>query len=209
MKQIYSYFCKLPDEKKQLIINTAIKEFVQNGFDKASTNEIVQDAKISKGSLFNYFQSKKGLYIFLIDYSTQVIEKLYDEIDLSETDLFIRIENIGLQKLYIHKKYPKVFDFLASSIEEESVAVRGLIKSKVDPIYERGTELIYKHIDYSKFRDGLDIEKALEIINWTMFGYGEKAIQQIHSFEDLGEFGQRHLEEWRAYSNILKHSLYK
>ena len=36
-------------------------EFAQSGFEKASTNEIVKRSNISKGSLFNYFNSKKDL----------------------------------------------------------------------------------------------------------------------------------------------------
>src|SRR5699024_4336460 len=115
VKAMYSNFHKLNEDKRELIINAAINEFVQKGFDQASTNKIVQSANISKGSLFNYFYSKKDLYIYLIDYGIQVIDDLYDQIDLSETDLFKRIENIGLQKLRIQKKYPHVFDFLASS----------------------------------------------------------------------------------------------
>ncbi|RKQ30022.1 TetR/AcrR family transcriptional regulator [Oceanobacillus halophilus] len=205
-----SNFHKLKPEKKELIINAAIKEFVRNGFDKASTNEIVKEAKISKGSLFNYFNNKKDLYVFLIDHGIHVIEKhLYEKIDLDETDLFKRIEKIGWQKLHIHSKYPHVFDFLASSIQEESPEVKDIIKQKVDPVYERGTEIIFKHIDYSKFREGIDIEKAIEILNWTMFGFGDKAIKQINTFEDIGEFGDQYLKEWELYSEILKNSFYK
>src|SRR5699024_5684591 len=88
---------KLKKEKQKTIVNASIKEFVKSGFDKASTNEIVKQAHISKGSLFNYFNSKKELYCYLISYSTQILEDMYEEIDLSKTDLFNKIENIGLQ----------------------------------------------------------------------------------------------------------------
>nr|WP_088050378.1 TetR/AcrR family transcriptional regulator [Virgibacillus dakarensis] len=206
---IYSMFNNLKSEKQERIINAAIKEFVQSGFEKASTNEIVKEANISKGSLFNYFNSKKDLYVYLIEYSIQVIAKLYEQIDLSETDLFKRIENIGLQKLHIHKKFPHVFDFLASSTQEESAEVKKIIKHKVDPIYDQGKKIIYKHIDYSKFREEIDIEKAIEILNWTMFGFGEKALHQIDTFEDIGEFGNQYLKEWEGYTKILKYSFYK
>lgn len=206
---MYSNFKKLKNEKKELIINAAIKEFVQNGFDKASTNEIVKAANISKGSLFNYFNSKKNLYIYLIDYSIEIIEKLYEKIDFTETDLFKRIENIGLQKLHIHKKYPYVFDFLASSIKEESIEIKDVIKNKVDSVYKQGTILIYKDIDYSKFRDDIDTDKAIEILNWTMFGYGDKAIHQLNTFKDMTEFGEQYLKEWKGYTDILKRCFYK
>ncbi len=170
---------------------------------------MVKEAKISKGSLFNYFNSKKDLYVYLIEYGIQVIERLYEQIDLNETDLFKRIENIGLQKMHIQKKYPHAFDFLASCIQEESADVIDIIKNKVNPIYEEGTKLIYKDIDYTKFREDIDIEKAIEILNWTMFGFGEKSIHQLNSFEDIGEFGDYYLKEWESYAHILKHSFYK
>ena len=206
---INTNFNKLTVEKKDLIINAALKEFVRSGFDRASTNEIVKEAKISKGSLFNYFNNKKDLYIYLMKYSIEIIESLFEQIDLNETDLFKRIENIGLQKLHIQKKYPLVFDFLASSSQEESTEVKDIINDNVNLIYKNGTELIYKNIDYSLFREDINIEKAIEILNWTMFGFGEKAIKQISSFKNIDEFGDQYLKDWENYAKILKYSFYK
>ncbi|MFD1929556.1 TetR/AcrR family transcriptional regulator [Sporosarcina siberiensis] len=206
---IYSTFDNLKTEKQELIINAALKEFVQVGFEKASTNEIVRGAKISKGSLFNYFTSKKGLYIFLIDYSIQVTEKVYEQIDYGETDIFKRIENIGVQKLHIQLEHPQVFDFLASSIQEESIEVKEIVKQKLEPIYDKGTNKMYEHIDYSKFREDVDVEKAIEILNWTMSGFGEKGIKELKGIGNIKEFGNRYLEEWMSYSELLKNSFYK
>ncbi|SHG61001.1 hypothetical protein [Ornithinibacillus halophilus] len=111
--------------------------------------------------------------------------------------------------MHIQKNYPLVFDFLASTVKEESAEIKDFIKQKVDPIYENGTKIIYQDIDYSKFRDDIDIEKAIEILNWTMFGFGDKAIEQINTFKDIGDFGEQYLKEWEKYSELLKMSFYK
>src|SRR5690625_868840 len=206
---IYTKFINLNSDKQKAIINAAIMEFTQSGFEKASTNEIVKRANISKGSLFNYFNSKKDLYVYLIEYSVQIIERIVEQIDLNETDIFKRIENIGLKKLHIQQKFPQVFDFLVSTKQEESAEVKEIIKQKVEPIYDKSTNKMYEQIDYSKFRDGIDIEKAIEILNWTMFGFGEKGIKQINTFENISEFGEQYLNEWERYSEILKYSFYK
>ncbi|MEP9853133.1 TetR/AcrR family transcriptional regulator [Staphylococcus aureus] len=206
---INTIFNNLNTVKQKTILNAAIKEFVKSGFDKASTNEIVKNANISKGSLFNYFNNKKDLYSYLINYSAEILEDMYEEIDLSETDLFHRIENIGLQKLYVQKNHPEIFNFLKSTIEEESPEVKATIEQQVARIYEDGRQKIYTGIDYSKFRDDIDIDKAIEILNWTMYGFGEKGLQQINSFENLSNFGERYLKEWNIYAQILKHSFYK
>ncbi|HFD7994868.1 TPA: TetR/AcrR family transcriptional regulator [Streptococcus pyogenes] len=206
---IYSKFNNLKPEKQKQIINAAIKEFVRNGFEKASTNEIVKRANISKGSLFNYFNSKKDLYLYLIEYSSKAIVNLNEEIDLSETDLFKRIERVALQKFYVQQKYPQAFEFLASTKQEESVEVKDIIKQRLNPIYNQAINKLYKDIDYSKFREGVDIEKAIEILNWTMLGVGEKGLKELFTFDDIGRFGEKYLEEWNVYAELLKYSFYK
>ncbi len=183
-----------------------MKEFVQSGFDKASTNEIVKRAKISKGSLFNYFNSKKDLYVYLIEYSVKVIEQIYEQIDLNETDFFKRMEKLGLTKLMIQRKFPLVFDFLLSLNQEESKEVMEEITQRIHPVSKDGMTKIYVNIDYSMFRDDIDLEKAIDIINWTMFGFGEKVGSQLKSFEGIGE---EYLKEWEIYSTLLKNSFYK
>lgn len=206
---IYSKFNNLKPEKQKQIINAAIKEFVRNGFEKASTNEIVKRANISKGSLFNYFNSKKDLYLYLIEYSSKAIVNLNEEIDLSETDLFKRIERVALQKFYVQQKYPQAFEFLASTKQEESVEVKDIIKQRLNPIYNQAINRLYKDIDYSKFREGVDIEKAIEILNWTMFGVGEKGLKELFTFDDIGRFGEKYLEEGNVYAELLKYGFYK
>ncbi|HLQ96581.1 MAG TPA: TetR/AcrR family transcriptional regulator [Pseudogracilibacillus sp.] len=206
---INSTFFNLNTSKQEKIINAAFQEFAATGYDKASTNSIVQEATISKGSLFNYFHNKKDLYVYLIDYSLQVVEEIYNQIDFQETDIFKRIENIGFQKLYIQQKYPQVFDFLAAAVQEEATAVKSIIQHKITPLYKEGTEKMYQNIDYTKFRDDIDVEKAMEILNWTMFGFGEKGLHELKTFYGLEEFGERYLQKWKQYAAILKQGFYK
>lgn len=199
-------FNSLKLEKKERIINAAMKEFVQSGYEKASTNEIVKEARISKGSLFNYFNSKKDLYLYLFEYGVQIVEFVYEQIDLQETDIFKRIEKLGIKKLQIQRRFPQIFDFLFSLAKEESDQVKYIIKEKIHSIHEEGVTRIYENIDYSMFREDIDIKKAIEILNWTMFGFGEKALKQLNSFEDVGE---QYLQEWDSYSKLLKNCFYK
>ena len=139
----------------------------------------------------------------------RIIERVVEQIDLNETDIFKRIENIGMKKLGIQRKFPQVFDFLISAKQEESAEVRDIIKEKIDPVYDESTKRMYENIDYSMFREDIDIGKAIEILNWTMFGFGEKGLSQVDTFENISEFGEQYLKEWKSYSEILKHSFYK
>jgi len=49
------------EEKKDLIIRTALKVFAQEGYHASSVNKIANKANISKGLVYNYFESKEDL----------------------------------------------------------------------------------------------------------------------------------------------------
>lgn len=64
-------FFNLPDEKRQIIVNVAIEEFADYGFDAASINRIVANSGISKGSFYQYFADKLDLFKHLVDILAQ------------------------------------------------------------------------------------------------------------------------------------------
>jgi len=199
-------FKNLKIEKQERIINAAMKEFVNSGYDKASTNEIVKEAQISKGSLFNYFKNKKDLYLFLIENSMKIIEQIFEKIDMNERDLFRRIYQVGLVKLNIQKKYPLVFDFLKSLGDEKAPEVKSDIDRIRGSILDDGLNRIYQNIDWSKFREGVDPEKAVHILNWTMLGFAELQMAKLDSFHHVG---MEIFNEWNSYSEILRRCFYK
>lgn len=202
-------FIKLEESKRRRIINAAVNEFVKYGYDKASTNSIAKQAEISKGSLFTYFESKEKLYIYLIDYGIHIIDTLYKEIDFSERDLFQRLENIGIQKIKIQAEYPNIFDFFKTLKQEKSSKVKSMIQSKFTLVTNQGIERIYHNIDYKKFRDDIDIKKAIEILNWAMFGFSERTLNEIDTFKHIEQIGEKYLDDWREYSQFLKKLFYK
>lgn len=62
---IYPSFSQLPADKAERILAAARREFAAKGFSGASTNVIVRECGIAKGSLFNYFRGKEGLFLYL------------------------------------------------------------------------------------------------------------------------------------------------
>ena len=49
-------------EKRERIISAAVNEFAERGYELANTNHIAEQAKISVGSLFHYFDTKENLF---------------------------------------------------------------------------------------------------------------------------------------------------
>ncbi len=203
---INSRFFSLEPEKRERIINAAMEEFVENGYEKASTNEIVKEAGISKGSLFSYFKSKKELYLFLFDHVTEIINKIYEEIDWNETDFFERMKQTGLIKFKIMKQYPQTFDFIKSASKEYAPEVKPEIDEINKKVIVEGLEIGCRNIDFTKFRNDMDIEKVMNIINWTILSFAEQQRNKLDSFRNMDT---EILKEWDDYFDILKRCFYR
>ena len=59
-------FLNLPEEKRKVIVNAAIDEFAEYGFEGASINRIVANSGISKGSFYQYFEDKRDVFMYLL-----------------------------------------------------------------------------------------------------------------------------------------------
>ena len=59
-------FHRLPEAKRQAIREAALKEFARVPFDKASINQIIRNADISRGSFYTYFEDKQDVVEFLL-----------------------------------------------------------------------------------------------------------------------------------------------
>lgn len=69
------------EKKKKEILSSAFVCFAKKGFEVATINDIVEHSGISKGAIYNYFQSKDEIYLELMSTETnQTYEELNQEI---------------------------------------------------------------------------------------------------------------------------------
>jgi AcrR family transcriptional regulator len=56
-----------PDERRQEILDAALRCFVRTGYQGTSMQDIVEESGLSKGTLYWYFDSKQALFMELFD----------------------------------------------------------------------------------------------------------------------------------------------
>jgi len=61
-------------ETRQLILDTSMVLFAQNGYDATSVAEICQEAQVSKGAFYHHFPSKQALFLNLMTDWLQGVE---------------------------------------------------------------------------------------------------------------------------------------
>ena len=60
-------FLNLPEEKRETIMNAAVEEFAEYGLENASTNRIVKNSGIAKGSFYQYFEDKQDVFMYMLE----------------------------------------------------------------------------------------------------------------------------------------------
>lgn len=82
---------ELKEVRKDQILMTALELFGSKGYQNTSISDITQKANLSKGSLYNYFESKEELLnevvVFAFKDTTEVGEEVLNMADLSSDEL--------------------------------------------------------------------------------------------------------------------------
>lgn len=125
-------FLNLPEEKRQKLLKAATDEFSNTSFFDASINKIINNANISRGSFYMYFEGKEELFEYILDsYSSNLIEIVKKELINSNGDLresFINLYDellIRISKIKYKIFFRNVFLFL--NLKREKIENKGKI----------------------------------------------------------------------------------
>ena len=73
-------FYRLPEEKRDRIMDAAMAEFQRVSYEDASINKIIKSAGISRGSFYQYFEDKEDLFFYIIKEGSEHIKESLDRI---------------------------------------------------------------------------------------------------------------------------------
>lgn len=71
-------FEKIRETKRKQIMDAALELFANEGYHSTSISEIAQTAKISKGLMYNYFDSKEDLVTSVMDDGMKIFTDYFD-----------------------------------------------------------------------------------------------------------------------------------
>jgi len=72
--------------KVNIIIQSAIKHFAQGGFEGARVDEIAEEAKVNKATIYYQIGSKKGVYeLVLVHIMNELLQTIENKIELNNS----------------------------------------------------------------------------------------------------------------------------
>ncbi|MFA5534206.1 MAG: TetR/AcrR family transcriptional regulator [Mariniphaga sp.] len=90
-------------QKKQLIMDTALELFAENGFHATSMSQVAKKAGVSKGLAYNYFESKQEILDEIIKTGFDFI---YSHFDLNHDGILTEEEF----RYFIRKTFQMIFE---------------------------------------------------------------------------------------------------
>lgn len=129
---------RLPEARRQAVLRAAEAEFAAHGFSGGSLNVIARNARVAKGSLFQYFADKADLYAHLSDLASQRIRAAMEEriAELSwQEGFFPALRRVVRGWVDYFGKHPLDLAFTAAVNLEPDITARSAVREVANGHY--------------------------------------------------------------------------
>ncbi|MBM4273980.1 MAG: TetR/AcrR family transcriptional regulator [Deltaproteobacteria bacterium] len=119
-------FRHLPPDKQERVLTAALEEFADKGYHQASLNKVVAQAGIAKGSIYQYFPNKEGLFSFLFQQALGLVRRTLTTVKDAtlEENLFIRLEKSLQAGVRFLREHPRIYNFYLKIQYDKNVPFR-------------------------------------------------------------------------------------
>ena len=156
-------FFHLKEEKREKIEKALINEFSKGSFEKASISNIVAEAKIPRGSFYQYFENKEDAIKYVVyKYSKIEKNKLSDLLEETNGNIFeatLKIYDYMVEKATDNEKLKLITNIL-QELRKNNIS----IFDRQEDIKEK--EIINKKINHEllKIKEPDDLEYIMKIL---------------------------------------------
>ena len=136
-------FLNLPEDKRNMVVNALKKEFSRVPLKDALVSNIIIDAKIPRGSFYQYFNDIEDAFYYIIgEYSKDIKRKLLEHLEKNKGDIILSYRELYLYILNVidnpdDKEY---FENIFLNMNYE-------IEKMFTPNFNDGLNLILNHVD--------------------------------------------------------------
>ncbi|WP_422444857.1 TetR/AcrR family transcriptional regulator [Thermoanaerobacterium sp. DL9XJH110] len=181
----------LIDKRRHQILEAAVKVFSEKGFEGSTTKEIAKKARVSEGTIFRYFKTKKDILLNLINILTE--KSLFQFIEDVEQGLDTRQALKNLLKLH-YRLIIQNFELL-KIIFYEIQFHKELREEFYKNVVSRVLSILEKNIAEQKIRTDVDPQLAAQTLLGIFIG-----IIMVRTMVEEHEGRQ---DEDKIISNIL------
>lgn len=160
-------FRKLSEEKRERILEAAAKEFALHGYDAASLNRILEEAGISKGAAYYYFDDKADLYTTtILHYSQELLDGLPVDLEqFTAANFWEKLADVYRHQFTSYAERPWVFGVAKA---DGTLSVENLTEGPLADVWEEAQFLLVRLLQHGRqlgvIRSDLPQELLLSLV---------------------------------------------
>lgn len=196
-------FNRIDDEKKRIVLTTAMNEFSSKGFNSANINIIAADAGVSVGAMYKYFDSKRALYLTCVEWAMHHLNQKIDGVINQDEDLLVMLESV-IRIIQQHRTENETFTKLYYEMATESNAEYAmLISSQIEGVtsnlysayieHAKTNKLIRQDIDSRYFAFFIDNLLMMLQFSYSCEYYIDR--MKIYTYKDVIENEEKLIEQ--------------
>lgn len=185
-------FFNLSEDKKSIIISSAIEEFSNADYNTASINQICKKSSIAKGSFYQYFEDKLDLYVYIMNLAIEEKIKFFSTVleQFQELTILEKIRLLFIKGIEFARTYPK-YAALGNQFSKE---VDEKLKSAVIKEGEKQSESLFiQMIEYAKLKG--EIDNKINSLSLSMILQSINNTVNEYMLNKFGEISYEHYEK--------------
>ncbi len=147
---------KKKEDNRLRLIRSAAKSFAAQGIKGANINLISVGAGLGKGTVYNYFPSKKELYLAVLDWAGKRLEARLRELDGTSSETQARLKTLATVLLAFYQAQADLAKLLIRSAASHEVEHQQALVRAFDPLLSRFKEVLEKGRDRGELKTDLD-----------------------------------------------------
>jgi AcrR family transcriptional regulator len=214
-------FNKLSKSKQEAIKKAFYREFSLKTFDDASITQVVKQLEIAKGSIYQYFENKLDLYLYLMQEAGTFKVNYLEEVSRENFDNFWEyMREVYVMGIAFDKEYYLESHFLHSLTNNfNSPSIKNMFDAWLKAFEKDFAKKVQYEIDIGLFHNELPADKMGFILHQSIININnymrhfhaldiEKSINQSQGVFS-GEMGNKLLESVDEHFILLQKAFNK
>ena len=147
---------KKKEDNRLRLIRSAAESFAAQGIKGANINLISVGAGLGKGTVYNYFPSKKELYLAVLEWAGDNLEAKLEEMDGVSSETQAGLKALAVVLLAFYQTQTDLAKLLIRSAASHEVDHQQALVRAFDPLLSRFKEILERGRDKGELKTDLD-----------------------------------------------------
>jgi AcrR family transcriptional regulator len=173
-------FEKLAESKRNAFIAAFLEEFAQKSYEEASISTVVKKLGIAKGSVYQYFENKMDLFLYLKKHSEQQKSQHAARVNREDyPDFWAYLRVLYEQGIEFDAAYPLEMRFLYNLQQQPSKLLKPMLQEWQALGVAIYTQMMTREIERGAFRQDLLPQALAHFILAVSEGISKRLIGRI------------------------------